>query len=193
MPLNFLTTDHAPVEHVLGPDRALPFEGRTDRRRPYRIGPWRVAASAVLLLLTSYVLISSLVLALTGQASGALVFVGVAVVTAALALRLLRVGVWVSRDGLRQVALFHTVTLRWSDVGAVRTRQQPVKWLGLPRTVQGQALEIVRSGGGAPLRYVLTTHNADFLNRPEAFDRAADVIEGWAAEARAHGQASRQD
>jgi hypothetical protein len=59
-----------------------------------------------------------------------------------------------------------------------------VRWLGLPRTVQGQALVVVRARDGQPLRTLLTDHNADFLARPEAFDRAADVIEGWAAESR---------
>jgi hypothetical protein len=58
-----------------------------------------------------------------------------------------------------------------------------VRWLGLPRAVQGQALSLVRAdraaGDMAPL---LTTHNADFLGRATAFDRAADSVEAWAAE-----------
>ena len=183
MPLTFLTADHDPVAPASDGDRPLPHDERVRWRRPYRPGPWRVAGSAVLLLFTSYVLISAVIVAMTGKVSGALVFLGVAAVMTLTALRLLRMGVWVNKDGLRQVGLLYTVTLPWSEVAAVRTAQQPVKWLGMPRTVQGQALQVVRVGG-APLRNVLTTHNADFLNRPGAFDRAADVIEGWAAEAR---------
>jgi hypothetical protein len=69
----------------------------------------------------------------------------------------------------------------------VRTVQQPVRWLGLPRTVQGQALLLERRGrtaDGAPL--LMSTHNLDFLGRTEAFDRAADSVEAWADEYRPH-------
>jgi hypothetical protein len=67
-------------------------------------------------------------------------------------------------------------------VVSVRTAQQPVRVLGLPRSVQGQALVISRRNG--PLRPIMTDHNADFLGRAEAFDVAADALEGWAAELR---------
>ncbi|MGW1123338.1 hypothetical protein ACWD5B_40680, partial [Streptomyces tanashiensis] len=62
----------------------------------------------------------------------------------------------------------------------VRTAQQRVRWLGLPRTVQGQALVLHRGGG--VLLLLNTDHNADFLSRVEAFDRAADTVEAWNAE-----------
>jgi hypothetical protein len=170
----------------------LPHDAREHWRRPYRPGPWRVGGAAVLLLLASYLLFSALIIALAGAVPGALVCVGAGLVVIALALRLLRVGVWVSAYGLRRVGLLNTVTLRWSEVAAVRTVQQPVRWLGLPRTVQGQALDVVRAGSGEPLRTLLTDHNADFLARPEAFDRAADVIEAWAAESWSGGQSGAQ-
>jgi hypothetical protein len=135
-------------------------------------------------------LFSALIIALAGAVTGALVCLGAALAVIALALRLLRVGVWVSAYGLRRVGLLSTVTLSWGAVAAVRTVQQPVRWLGLPRTVQGQALDVVRAGDGEVLRTLLTDHNADFLGRPEAFDRAADVIEEWAAESRPAAQGS---
>lgn len=182
MPLTFLTADRDPV--ASDEDRPLPYEDRSRWRRPYRPGPWRVAEAALLLLLTSYVLISAVIIAMAGQLSGAAVFAGLAALLTATSLRLLRMGVWVSSHGLRQVGLLYTVTLPWAGVAAVRTAQQPVRWLGLPRTVQGQALVVVRARGGAPLRAQITTHSADFLGRTEAFERAADVIEGWAAESR---------
>jgi hypothetical protein len=85
------------------------------------------------------------------------------------------------------VRFFLTRTVPWERVVAVRTVQQPVRWLGLPRTVQGQALTLVRrdraAEGSVPL---LTTHGADFLARAEAFDRAADSVEAWAYEYRRH-------
>ncbi|CAM5253000.1 hypothetical protein SALBM311S_10186 [Streptomyces alboniger] len=89
------------------------------------------------------------------------------------------------RTALRQVGFLRTSTVPWERVVAVRTVQQPVRWLGLPRTVQGQALTLVRRDRGAADRPVLlTTHNADFLARHGAFDRAADAVEAWADEHR---------
>lgn len=182
MPLPFLTADRA---FEAADDVALPFDDRERWRRPYRPGPWRVGVAALALLLASYVLFAAVIIALTGSVSEAGVVFGCSLAVIAGALRLLRVGVWVSDRGLRHVSFLLTRTLPWERVVAVRTAQQPVRWLGLPRTVQGQALTVVRrdrpGGEGAPL---LTTHGADFLARPEAFDRAADAIEAWAAENR---------
>ncbi len=51
--------------------------------------------------------------------------------------------------------------------------------------MQGQALLLVRKGRSAePMAPLLTTHNADFLARDGAFNRAADAVEAWADEYR---------
>ncbi|MGW2486459.1 hypothetical protein ACWCV9_04460 [Streptomyces sp. NPDC001606] len=182
MPLPFLTADRT---FETASESALPYDDRDRWRRPYRPGPWRVGLAALVLLVASFVLFAAVAIALTGSVSfaGAVLAAGVAVI--ACALRLLRVGVWVSGRGLRQVGFLVTRTVPWARVGSVRTVQQPVRWLGLPRTVQGQALALVRTDRApdetAPL---LTTHTLDFLGRPTAFDRAADVVEAWAAERR---------
>ncbi|WP_103502191.1 MULTISPECIES: hypothetical protein [Streptomyces] len=180
MPLPFLTADRAP-DAPRG--EALPHAAQDHWRRPYRPGSMRVGIAAVLLLLASYILFSALIIALAGTPAGASATVGLAALTIVFALRLLRIGVWVSPRGLRQVSLLTTRTVRWRDVGRVSTVQQPVRWVGLPRTVQGQALLIERRRG-EPLRTLLTDHNSDFLRRPDAFERAADLIEAWAAEHR---------
>jgi hypothetical protein len=182
VPLPFLTADPA---FDAADDVALPFDDRERWRRPYRPGPWRVGAAAVALLLASFVLLSAVVIALTGGISAAAVFFGVALLMVAGALRLLRMGVWVSARGLRHVRFLVTRRTPWSQVVNVHTVQQPVRWLGLPRTVQGQALILVRRGRAAEgLPPLLTTHNADFLGRVTAFDRAADSVEVWAEEYR---------
>jgi hypothetical protein len=173
----------ATVNDEYATGRALPHAAQDRWMRPYRPGPWRVATAALALMLASYLLLAALIMGLAGGASG-----GVAVLVAALVviggtLRLLRVGVWLSGKGVRQVGYFGTVTVPWSRVASVRTAQQPVKVLGLPRSVQGQALVVTRRGG-QPLRALLTDHNADFLGRIEAFDIAADAIESWTAELR---------
>ncbi|WP_093716505.1 hypothetical protein [Actinacidiphila alni] len=163
--------------------RALPHAAQDRWMRPYRPGPWRVATAALALVLASYLMFAALIMAAAGSGQGAVTCVLAGIVVIALTLRLLRVGVWVSGKGLRQVEFFSTSTVSWSQVVAVRTAQQPVRVLGLPRSVQGQALVITRRGG-KQLKPLLTDHNADFLGRVEAFDLAADAIEGWAAELR---------
>ncbi|MGG7571131.1 PH domain-containing protein [Streptomyces sirii] len=181
MPLPFLTADR---DLDAADAAALPHDEPDHWRRPYRPGPWRVGAASVLLLLASFVLLSSMIIAMAGSLPGAGIVAAVGALAISLALRMLRVGVWVSAHGLRQVNLLRTTTEPWSAVASVRTRQQPVRWLGLPRTVQGQALVVDRRRGG-PLRTLVTDHNADFLHRPDAFERATDVLEAWAAEYRA--------
>ncbi|MFF3291249.1 hypothetical protein [Streptomyces sp. NPDC003023] len=180
MPLPFLTADRA--FDTQADDVALPFDDHDQWRRPYRPGPWRVGSAALMLLLASFVLIAAMIIAFAGAlpGAGACFLLGLAVILAAL--RLLRMGVWVSRHGLRRVAFFSTRTIQWRHTAQLRTVQQPVRWLGLPRTVQGQALVLAGQGDALTL---LTDHNADFLTRPEAFDRAADTVEAWGAEYRA--------
>ncbi len=183
MPLPFLTADRAfGTTAEDADDVALPFDDHDSWRRPYRPGPWRVAAAAVSLLLASFVLLAAMIIAFAGALPGAAACLTLGLAVIAAALRLLRVGVWVSMHGLRRVGFFVTTTVPWSHSTAVRTVQQPVRWLGLPRTVQGQALLLVRQGA-EPLP-LLTDHNADFLSRVEAFDRAADTVEAWASEYR---------
>ncbi|MFF9089666.1 hypothetical protein ACF1BE_25195 [Streptomyces sp. NPDC014991] len=182
MPLPFLTADRT---FETASESALPYDDPDRWRRPYRPGPWRVGVAALGLLLASFVLFAAVLIAPAGSLSsaGTVLAAGLAIVAGAL--RLLRMGVWVSRRGLRRVGLVLTRTVPWPRVVSVRTVQQPVRWLGLPRTVQGQALVLVRkdrrADDPAPL---LTTHSLDFLGRPAAFDRAADTVETWAAENR---------
>ncbi|MFH8338022.1 hypothetical protein [Streptomyces sp. AM6-12] len=180
MPLPFLTADR-PFE--VASESALPYDDRDRWRRPYRPGPWRVGVAALVLMVASFVLFAVVLIAVTGSSSSAAVVLGIGLVVIAGALRLLRVGVWVSPRGVRQVGLLRTRTVPWARVGSVRTVQQPVRWLGMPRTVQGQALVLVREDRAAgDAGVLLTTASLDFLNRPAGFDRAADAVEAWAAE-----------
>ncbi|MFF1650013.1 hypothetical protein [Streptomyces sp. NPDC058240] len=181
MPLPFLTADRA--FDASAEDIALPFDDHDSWRRPYRPGPWRVAAAAFLLLLASFVLLAGMIIAFAGALPGTAVCLVLALGVILCALRLLRVGAWVSRHGVRRVGFFTTATVPWNRVTAIRTVQQPVKWLGFPRTVQGQALIVVRQGGEA-MAPLLTDNSADFLTRGEAFDRAADTVEAWGDEYR---------
>ncbi|MBW5483161.1 hypothetical protein [Streptomyces bambusae] len=187
MPLPFLTADSAcdaqdPDGSGTAPAyEVLAHEDHERWRRPYRPGPWRVAIGAVLLLVSSFMLLATMIIAFAGAWGGAAACLAAALTVICGALRLLRMGVWVCRTGLRRVAFLGTRTVDWSRIAGVRTVQQPVRWMGLPRTVQGQALVATVRGAGEPL-LLLTDHGADFLARPEAFDRAADTVEAWAEE-----------
>ncbi|MFF0547318.1 hypothetical protein ACFYUL_00025 [Streptomyces sp. NPDC004311] len=180
MPLPFLTADGVTDADD---DEALAHADHDRWRRPYRPGPWRVALSALLLLLSAFMLLATMIVAFAGGWGGAAVCLVAALAVLGSALQMLRVGVWVSPAGLRRVGFFVTRTTAWNEIGELRTVQQPVRWLGLPRTVQGQALTM--SGGGeAEAPVLLTDHSADFLSRTEAFDRATDLVEAWAEEYR---------
>ncbi|SEO02937.1 hypothetical protein SAMN05216267_1015178 [Actinacidiphila rubida] len=175
------TTVLAPEYTEYEGGRPLPHAAKDGWMRPYRPGPWRVGVAALALMLASYLMFAALIMVAAGSVQGAGLCLGLALAVIAATLRLLRMGVWISGKGLRQVAFFATVTVPWRQVAGVRTAQQPVKVLGTPRTVQGQALLITRRGGET-LRPLMTDHNADFLGRVEAFDIAADALEGWATE-----------
>ncbi|OKK20318.1 hypothetical protein AMK16_07355 [Streptomyces sp. CB00455] len=182
MPLSFLTADG--VSSVDDDHDEVPAPADHNRwRRPYRPGPWRVAIAAVLLLLSAFMLLATMIVAFVGAWGGAAFCLLAALAVVGSAVQLLRAGVWVSPAGLRRVGFFGTRSIKWSEVGEVRTVQQPVRWLGLPRTVQGQALTVA-GRDGARLPVLLTDHNADFLSRAEAFDRAADAVGAWAEEYR---------
>ncbi|GGZ78859.1 PH domain-containing protein [Streptomyces subrutilus] len=182
MPLPFLTADGA-FDADDGADEVLPHADHDRWRRPYRPGPWRVGIAAVLLLLSAFMLLATMIIAFAGALGGAFVCLLAALAVVGAAVQLLRAGVWVSRTGLRRVGFFRTRSIPWSEVAEVRTVQQPVRWLGLPRTVQGQALTVA-GPAGSELPVLLTDHNADFLSRSEAFERAADTVGAWAEEYR---------
>lgn len=145
MPLPFLTADRV---FDAADDVPLPHEDRDTWRRPYRPGPWRVGAAALALLLASFVLFAAVIIAATAEpASAGLVF-ALALLVIAGALRLLRMGVWVSARGLRHVGFLTTRTAPWAQVVSVRTVQQPVRWLGLPGPCRGR--RCCSSGGDRP-------------------------------------------
>ncbi|MFC9299042.1 PH domain-containing protein [Streptomyces sp. NPDC057011] len=186
MPLPFLTADGVSDADDDGDgagDEALAHVDHDRWRRPYRPGPWRVAGAALLLLLSAFMLLATMIVAFAGAAGGAVICLIAALAVVGTAVQLLRAGVWVSRAGLRRVGFFRTRSIAWSEIDELRTVQQPVRWLGLPRTVQGQALTVA-GRGSAELPVLLTDHNADFLSRAEAFDRAADEVGAWAEEYR---------
>ena len=86
-------------------------------------------------------------------------------------------GVWVSARGLRRVGFFGTRTV---PLGAGRGGTDGAAagaLAGAAAHASRGRRWLVGATGRRPLRPLLTDHNADFLARAEAFDRAADAIE----------------
>ncbi len=100
MPLPFLTADRA---FDANDQVALPFDDHDQWRRPYRPGSWRVGAAALSLLLASFVLLAAVIIAAAGSVGGASATFGVAGLVIVATLRMLRMGTWVSRAGVRRV------------------------------------------------------------------------------------------
>lgn len=180
MPVPFLAAAGGRDESTHPADDALPPRDEDRWRRPYRPGSWRVGGATLLLMSASCLLVAGVIVAAAGDRASAEGCVVAAVLLIGWALRLLRAGTWVSPYGLRTIRLLRTRTLPWERVGWVRTAQQPVRLLGLPRMVQGQALVVRPADGGEPL-VAMTDHDPDFLGHPLAFDLAADAVEDWAA------------
>jgi hypothetical protein len=149
-------------------------------RRPYRVGGWRVLGATLLLALCPMLLFGALLSFLADGTTRASVAFAIGLAIVFSALRLLRMGVWVSSHGIRRVAFWWTRTVRWNDVESVHVGQVPVKVLGTPRRVNGQAVTVTRRGGAA-LEEVLSDHNADFRgkDRAEDFEAAVSALAEW--------------
>lgn len=154
--------------------------------RAYRPGPWRVALLIAAAGLGSYLALVAVVsLGTAGSPSRtAVVAAGAAVALggwAWLIVRVLRVGLWVSDDGLREIRIGHAVTWPWADVHAVGLQPQPVRLLGLGPSRAGHAVTVETSDAEHPT--VLTSLSPDFLGRAEAFDIAVSAVHNWARRA----------
>lgn len=150
-------------------------------RRPYSVGPCRVGGATLLLALCPMLLLGALVSYVADGTVRALVAGVLAVLLVALAVRTLRMGVWVSSRGLRYVTWFRTRTLSWSRIAGIRTRQEPVRVLGTPRRSNGQAV-LVEMTDGSVLEEVLSDHDADFLRRAEEFEETTAALLEWSRE-----------
>ncbi len=144
-------------------------------RRPYPPGPFRVGMSAALLVLVTFLLAGAALDGLAGADGDVVRMLAAAVLVTGVALRMLRVGLWIGPGGLRAVTLLRTSTVPWDRVASVRTVQQPVRWLSLPRRVQGQAV-VVRRTDGRALPELVTDSGPDFLGRRDRFGRAAEAF-----------------
>ena len=130
-------------------------------------GPGGWPLVALMLVLAAYLLFAALIMELAGESAERGGAGGRRAVIVALRLRLLRVGVWVSGDGLRLVSLLRTTTVAWDRVGcgAHRAAAGAAGWRCRGRC-RARRLVVTRRADGSELPTLLTDHSADFLRRP---------------------------
>ncbi len=151
--------------------------------RPYRPGPFRVAACLFLLALLMYLTVVSL-LAVYGSAAIpelALRIVIAGAVYGVLVLAAIRAylsGVWVTDTGVRVVRPLSTRVWPWTAIADVRSVPGPTRLFGTRLRVTGHAVFLVLADG-TDVETPLADRSADFLGRAEAYDMASSAVEGW--------------
>jgi hypothetical protein len=151
--------------------------------RPYRPGLIRVITCLVLLAVLGLVLQTAL---LTTFAAGD---VGTVVVRAAVAVALLvglgtlfsrcyLSGLWVTDGKVRLVRPLSTKVWAWTDLADVRSVTGPARLLGTPLAIPGSRVLLVLADG-SEVETPVSNRSPDFLGRPQAYEMAADAVEGW--------------
>jgi hypothetical protein len=174
------------------PDRHLPVDEeyvQTKWVRIYRPGPWRTAGFVVMVFLTSWLAIMTILAVavpqtLLGKLAGA-GLVGIPLfVVGWLTIRMAECGVYVTDRQVRVTMLSDVVVVPWDDIVDVRRVPGPQALLSIALVYrEGERVELVRRDGEG-LRTPLTSHSADFAGRAEAFDMAALRLERWWQESR---------
>ena len=180
-------TDKPPPKYRFWPERA---PGPVDDAyvqarwmRPYRPGIIRVATTVLLIAVLG--LVTEVSLLTTFHAPDGATLVIRIVVTLALLVSLTLVfsrcylsGVWVTDEGVRVLRPLSTRVWTWQQITDVRSVQGPIRLLGSPLDVPGRGVVLVLADG-TDISTPLSDRSPDFLGRPEAYDIAADAIEGW--------------
>jgi hypothetical protein len=163
--------------------------------RPYRPGPFRLAACLAIVVVLLFATMVSLIAA---YGSGSVLELGLRGVIAALVyvglvwtvFRAYLSGVWVTDEGVRVVRPWSTRAWRWGDIADVRSVPGSTRLLGTPVRVDGHVVVLVFSDG-SDVETPLTDRSGDFLGRPEAYDMAATAVEGWLEQHRRRGDGRR--
>jgi hypothetical protein len=168
------------------PDRHRPVDGDYVQSRPVRLhrpGPWRTTLVVALALLAAWVGLAAVLAVSVAAGLAAKLVVGAVVMVPVLLVywltaRVLSVGVYATDVWARQNRVVTAVEADWSDVVDVRRVAGRVRLLGLgPRVAGEQVFLVLRDG--SDIATSITTHGADFLLRPEAYDQAALAVEHW--------------
>jgi hypothetical protein len=179
--------DKPPPKYRFWPERAPgPVDDayvQTRWMRPYRPGLIRVATTVLLIAVLG--LVAEVSLLTTFHAPDGATLVIRIVVTLALLVSLTLVfsrcylsGVWVTDQGVRVLRPLSTRVWTWQQITDVRSVRGPTRLLGSPLGVPGRGVVLVLADG-SDISTPLSDRSPDFLGRPEAYDMAADAIEGW--------------
>jgi hypothetical protein len=156
--------------------------------RLHRPGPWRTLVVVALAIWCAWVSLAAAIAVGVAQgiiAKSLVLLVGVIPVGLSywLTARILTVGVYANDVGLRQNRVLSTTEADWVDVVDVRRVPGRVPLLGVGPGAAGERVVVVLADGD-DIVTTITTHSADFLLRPEAYDQAALAVERWWQESR---------
>jgi hypothetical protein len=174
------------------PDRHVPVDEEYVQSkwvRIYRPGPWRTVGFIVMVFLTSWLAIMTILATAIPQTIltklVGFVLLGVPLfVCGWLTIRMAESGVYVTDRQVRVISLTGVTVVPWQDVADVRRTPGRQALLGVALFYRdGERVALVlRNGDG--LQTPLTSHSPDFTGRAEAYDMAALRLERWWEESR---------
>lgn len=174
------------------PDRHVPVDEEYVQSkwvRIYRPGPWRTAGFIVMVFLTSWLAIMTILAVAVAQTLVAkvigLLLVGIPMfISGWLTIRMAESGVYVNDRQVRVTSLTGVVVVPWQEVVDVQRVVGPQALLGVALFYRpGERVGLVLNDGDR-IRTPLTSHSPDFAGRAEAFDMAAMRLERWWEESR---------
>ena len=169
------------------PDPHRPLDGKYVQIkwvRLHRMGPLRAVALVVLVMMTSWVALTSLIVAtvprtIFGRAIGLLVALAIVCAFGWFVVRIALAGVYVNDRAVRLLSLRGNVIFSWDQVIDVRRVPGPQAVMGI-RGLQrdGERVQLVLTDG-EDVPTPLSTTSVDLIGRAETYDVAALALEDW--------------
>ena len=169
------------------PDPHRPLDGKYVQIkwvRLHRMGPLRAAALVGLVMMTSWVALTSLIVAtvpptILGRVIGLVIACAIVFAFGWFVVRIALAGVYVNDRAVRVLSLRGNTIVEWDQVIDVRRvpGRQPVLGIrGLQR--DGERVHVVLTDG-EDMTTPLSTTSVDLIGRPETYDVAALALEDW--------------
>jgi uncharacterized membrane protein (DUF485 family) len=169
------------------PDPHRPLDGKYVQIkwvRLHRMGPLRAATLVVLVMMTSWVALTSLIVAtvpptLLGRVIGLVIAVAIVCAFGWFVVRIALAGVYVNDRAVRLLSLRGNTIITWDQVIDVRRVPGPQPVLGLRGVWRaGERVQLVLTDGD-DVATPLSTASVDLIGRAETYDVAALALEDW--------------